>query len=189
MCMMMASMALGIVGAIGQYSQQKQATDDYNAQAAAAHRDADIAATNKYKDIDSKYIYDAKSLNQDGYKAALNGREEMSKGVASAGASGIAYGSNTLDNLMGQSSQIAAQNEANIRTKRDQNLDTVTNQGQTVQAEAQQRINSVPFKRDPSPLGMILGIANSAVGGMNGSGGMSGFFSNTSTPGIGFNAG
>jgi hypothetical protein len=188
--MMMAGVALGAIGAIAQYQQQKQATDDYNAQAAVAHRDAMIAATNKYKDIDSKYRYDAKSINQDGYKAALNAREEIAKGVASSGSMGLAYGSNTLDDLMGQSRQVAAQNEANIQTKRDQNFDTVVNNGQTIQAEAQQRINSVPFKRDPSPLGMILGIANSAVGGMGGGGGMSGFFANTnSMPGIGYNAG
>jgi hypothetical protein len=182
--MMMAGMALGIVGAIGQYAAQKKATDDYNKQAAIAHRDAMIAGTNKYRDNDSKFIYDAKSLNQQGYKAALNGREEMAKGLASSGGMGIDPGSNTLDNLMSSSRQIAAQNEANVQTKRDENFDSRNNNAASITSEIQGRINAVPFKAQPSPLGMILGIANSAVGGMGGGGGMSGFFGSTS-PGIG----
>lgn len=183
MCMMMAGMALGVVGAIAQYQQQKQATDDANAQIAAAHRDAQIAATNKYKDIGTQDVYNQKSLNQQGYKAALNAREEMAKGVASSGAMGIAPGSATLDNLMSQTRQIAAQNESNIQTKRDEQFATYENQGQTIQAEAQSRINETPFKREPSPLGMILGIGNSIVGGMGG-GGMGGFFGSSTTSGI-----
>ncbi len=185
MCMMMAGMALGIVGAIGQYAAQKQATDDYNRQAAEAHRNAMIAATNKYKDIGTQAIYNNRDLVQKGYKAALNARAEQATGIASSGASGIAYGSHTLENLMGQSSQIAAQNESNIATKQEENVQTYSNNGQSIMAEAQQRISSVPFKRQPSPLGMILGIANSVVGGMGGGGGgMGGFFGNTTNTGI-----
>lgn len=181
MCMAMAGAMLGTVGAIGQYAAQSQATSDYNAQAAAAHRDADIAATNKYHDLDSKYVYNTRSLNEQGYKAALNGREEVARGVASAGAMGIAAGSNTLDGLIGQSRQIAANNENNIQTKRDDMFDSLQAQGQEVQAEAQSRIDATPFKRDPSPLGMVLGIANSFVK----SPGMNGFFNQSTTmPGI-----
>lgn len=173
--MMMAGMALGVVGAIAQYQQQKQATDDYNAQAAAAHRDAMIAATYKYKDVQSKYIYDNKALNQEGYKAALKSRESIATGVASSGAMGFDPGSITIANLVGEQSQQAAQNEANIGTKREDAFAQMTGQGMSIQAEAQQRINSMPFKRGPSPLGMILGIGKSVVGGMGGGGGMSGF--------------
>jgi hypothetical protein len=189
--MMMAGAALGIIGAIGQYAAQKQATDDYNQQAAIAHRDAQIAATNKYKDVGSQTVWNIKDLNQKGYKAALNAREEQAKGIASSGASGIAYGSNTLDNLMAQSSQINAENQANITAKRDEQLAAYGNQTQSIQAEAQGRIDSVPFKRGPSPLGMILGIANSVVGmGGGGGGGMSGFFGSTnSMPGVGMSFG
>jgi hypothetical protein len=182
--MMMAGMALGIVGAIGQFAAQKKATDDYNRQAAEAHRDASVAANNKYNDLGSQYIYNAKSLNQQGYKAALNAREEMAKGVSSSGAMGIAYGSNTLDNLMDQSRQIAAQNESNLQAKRDENQGSYRNQGASVQAEAQSRITATPFKAQPSPLGMLLGIGNAVAGGMGGGGGMSGFFGASTNSGI-----
>lgn len=175
MCMMMASMGLGMIGAIGQYAAQKQATDDYNAQAAAAHRDAMIAATNKYKDVDTKYIYDNKSLNQQGYKAALQARDSIATGVASSGAAGINPGSITIANLVSQTQQQAAQNEDNIQTKRDDSFAQLLGQGETIKAEAQQRINAVPFKREPSPLGMILGIAGAGVKGMSDNGMMSGF--------------
>lgn len=170
MCMMMASMALGVVGAIAQYQGQKQATDDYNAQAAAAHRDANIAATNKYRDVDSKYIFDNKDLNQKGYKAALDAREAIATGVASSGAAGINPQSITIQNLVAQTTQQAAQNENNIQTKRDDAFAQLQGQGKTIEAEAQQRINSVPFKRDPSPLGAILGIATAGVKGMTDNG-------------------
>ncbi|WP_316172970.1 hypothetical protein [Bradyrhizobium sp. SZCCHNRI2049] len=174
MCMMMAGMALGVIGAIGQYAAQKQATDDYNAQAAAAHRDAQYAATLKYKDLDSKYIYDNKALQQQGYKSALNNRESIATGVASSGAMGIDPGSITIGNLVAQNKQQEAQNESNLQDKMDDARAQRDGQMQSVQAEAQQRINSVPFKREPSPLGAILGIGTSLVKGMGG-GGMSGF--------------
>jgi hypothetical protein len=167
--------------------QQKQATDDYNAQAAAAHRDALIAATNKYKDIDSKYIFDAKSLNQDGYKAALQARESLATGVASSGAMGFNPGSITIGNLVAQTQQQGAQNEANIQTKRDDARQQLVGQGESIEAEAAQRINSTPFKREPSPLGMVLGIGTSLVKGFSGNGMMAGFGSGM--PGINTNLG
>ena len=173
--MMMAGMALGIVGAIAQYQQQKQATDEYNANAMAAHRDARIAATNKYRDVQSKYIYDNKSVLQEGYKAALKGRESMATGVASSGAAGIDPHSATIEYLVAQNSQQMAQNESNLQTKRDDMFAQMMGQEDSIKAEAQQRINSMPLKSDPSPLGMILGIGKAVVGGIGGGGGLSGF--------------
>lgn len=183
MCMMMAGMALGAIGAIAQYEGQKKAVDDYNAQAAAAHRDAEIAATNKYKDIDTKYVYDSKSLNQQGYKAALQARETAATGIASSGSMGIDPGSITIENLVAQNSQQAAQNESNIQAKREDALTQLQGQGQSIQAEAQERIDATPFKAQPSPMGAILGIATSAVKGFGG-GGMAGF-DISNLPGVG----
>lgn len=167
--------ALGALGAVAQFAGQSQATDEYNASAAAAHRDADIAATNKYKDLGSKYVYDAKSLNQEGYKAALKGRAEIATGVASAGAMGIAPGSITLDNLVNSTKSQMATNEANIQNKRDDAHDTLLGNEDSVKAEAQQRINSTPFKSSPNPMNLMLGIATSGLNAGEKSGMISGF--------------
>jgi hypothetical protein len=176
--------AIGAIGAVAQFAGQKQATDDYNAQAAAAHRDAEIAATNKYKDLDTKYVYNAKSLNQEGYNAALKAREEIATGVASAGSSGVDASSITLQNLVNSTKTQAATNESNIQSKRDDNKDTLIANDASVQAEAQQRINSIPFKRGPNPLSLMLGIATSAANAGQQSGMISGFnFQPASTEG------
>lgn len=175
MCMMMASMALGVVGAIGQYAAQKKATDEYNQQAADAHRDAQVAATYKYKDVQSKYIYDNKSLIQQGYTAALKARDSIGTGKASAGAMGFDPSSITIQNLVAQTQQQAAQNASNIDTKREDAQAQMLGQEDTIKAEQQQRINSTPFKSQPSPLGMILGIGKAVAGGIGSSGLMTGF--------------
>jgi hypothetical protein len=153
-----------------QYAGQVSATNAYNAQAAAAHRDAMIAATNKYTDLERKYNYDTKSNNQEGYKAALKGREEMAAGIASSGSAGIAGGSITLDNLIATSRQTAAENEARVQGKRDDMKDSLIGNMTSVQAEAQQRINSMPFKEGPNPLGLAIGLASAGVGGASSAG-------------------
>jgi hypothetical protein len=161
--------AVAAAGSIVQFAGQAQATNDYNAQAAAAHRDARIAAVNKYGDIQRRYNYDAKANNQEGYKAALKGRAEIATGMASAGSAGIAGGSITLENLESMSRQIAAENETRVQTKRDDLRESFLGQGQSIQAEASQRINSMPFKRGPSPLGLAINLASAGVQGLGGS--------------------
>lgn len=167
MCTLMAAVAAA--SSAVQFMGQVQATNAHNAQAAAAHRDARIAAGNKYGDIQRRYNYDAKANNQEGYKAALKGRSEIATGIASAGSAGIAGGSITLENLEAMSRQIAAENEARVQTKRDDLRESFIGQGQSIQAEAQQRINSIPFKAKPNPLGLAINFASAAVQGMSGS--------------------
>lgn len=176
--------ATSAMGAVAKYSSDSQATAEYNAQAAAAHRDADIAATNKYKDLSTKYVYDAKSLNNDAYKATLKGRAELATGVASAGAVGIAPGSLTLNNLVAATRQQMANNESNISDKRDDNKETLVGADASVQAEAQQRINSMPFKAGPNPMTAALGVASAVVGGFQSVGNASPGGLGNSMPGI-----
>jgi hypothetical protein len=167
MCTLAAG--IGALGAIAQFSAQQSATKEYNEQAAIAHRDAEVAASYKYTDLDRKYVYDSASLNQEGYKDALKARSEQATGIASAGSAGIAGGSITLQNLVGASIQTAANNEANIQTKRDDSKDSLQSNLASVNAEAQQRINSVPFKAGPNPLGLAINIASAGLGGLNSS--------------------
>lgn len=163
MCTLMA--AVSAASSVVQFAGQQQATNAYNAQAAAAHRDAQIAATNKYTDLQRKYNYDAKATNQEGYRAALKARSEQGTLTASAGSSGIAGGSVTLDNLEAMSRQVGAENEARIQNRRDDLQDSFSGQVRSVEAEAQQRINSMPFKEGPNPLGLAIGMASAGITG------------------------
>lgn len=160
----MCTIAAGLMAASAavQYAGQVSATNAYNAQAATAHRDAQIAATNKYKDLDTKYTYDIKSTNKEGYKAAMKGRAEEASGIASAGAAGIAPGSLTLDALINATRQTAAENEATIQAKREDLAYTLSGNKAGVQAEASQRINSMPYKASPNPLGLAINMAGAA---------------------------
>lgn len=163
MCTLMAGVQA--VGAVASYVGQQQATDAYNANAAAAHRDAKYAAANKYSDLQRKYYFESKGTNQEGYKAALKARSEQGTLQASAGSSGIAGGSYTLDALEAQSRQIAAENESRVQAKRDDAQMALIGQSESVRAEAQQRINSMPFKEGPSPLGLAIGLASAGITG------------------------
>jgi hypothetical protein len=157
--------AIAAASSAVQFMGQAQATNEYNAQAAAAHRDARIAAANKYGDLQRQFNYDAKSTNQEGYKAAMKARAEQGTLVASSGAAGVAGGSITLENLIAMSQQVGAENEARIQAKRDDNKEGFIAKGETVKAEAQQRINSMPFKEGPNPLGLAINFASAAVQG------------------------
>jgi hypothetical protein len=157
--------AIAAASSAVQFIGQAQATNEYNAQAAAAHRDARIAAANKYGDIQRRFNYDARATNQEGYKAAMKARAEQGTLVASSGAAGVAGGSMTLDNLIAMSQQVAAENETRVQTKRDDAKEAFIGQGQSIQAEAQQRINSMPFKQGPNPLGLAINFASAAVQG------------------------
>ena len=163
MCTPMA--AIAAASSAVQFMGQVQATNEHNAQAAAAHRDARIAAANKYGDIQRKYNYDAKATNQEGYRAAMKARSEQGTLVASAGGAGVAGGSLTLDNLIAMSQQVGAENEARVQTKREDASEAFIGQGQSIRAEAQQRINSMPFKQGPNPLGLAINFASAAVQG------------------------
>ena len=147
------------------FAGEKSATDAYNAQASAAHRDARLAATYKYKDSQNKYNFDAKATNQEGYKAALKARAELGSLQASAGASGIAAGSLTLENLEAMSRQVAAENEARVDLKRDDAKESLVGQMVGIETEAKQRINSMPFKEGPNPLGLAIGLAGAGLKG------------------------
>ena len=155
------------------FAGEASAANAYNANAAAAHRDAGIAASIKYGDLQRRYVYEAKGLNQEGYKNQLKGRSEAATLTASAGSAGIAGGSITLENLLAQSAQIKAENESRIQTKRDDSMEAFMAQGDSVKAEAQQRINSTPFKDGPNPLGLAINLASAGLNAAQNNGSIS----------------
>lgn len=162
--------ALTAASAVTSFVGQQQASDAYNSQAAAAHRDAIIAANNKYGDLQRRYVYDEKAANQEGFKAAMKARSEQGTIVASAGSNGT--GGLTLDNLIAQSKQIGAENEARVQSRRDDLNDSLRSGLDSTRAEAQQRINSTPFKSGPNPLGLAINLAGAGVMGVAGANGL-----------------
>lgn len=186
MCTLMAG--LTAASAIVSYAGQQQATDEYNASAAAGRRDAGIAASAKYGDLQRKYVYDAKSTNQEGYKAAMKARSERGTLVASSGAAGIRGGSVTLENLIGMNAQIGAENEARVQAKREDSYMAFTSQGKSIEAEAGQRINALRDKAGPNPLGLAIGLASAGVGGAQAAGYISPQLGGFNTPLFGPNS-
>lgn len=159
----MAAIGFG-VSAIGQaagYAQSQQDTDNYNAQAKQNAINASVAASNKYADAGRQYAYDVMHTQQEGYNQAMKARQAHGSAVASAGSSG--FEGATVNDVLNDIDQQEAINEANSQTKIDDKKQAYQGQVQSYEAEAQNRINSMPLKSDPSPLGAILGIATAGL--------------------------
>lgn len=159
------STGLSIAGSVMQYQGQKSATDQYNQQAAINARDAQLAFANKTADINRNYIYDAKANQQEGYKNAMALRRGEGTIKASAGASGLDASSLSVDSILANERQIAAGNEAIINDRVDNLKSSRQSQVDTAMAEAQGRINSMPYKAGPNPLGLAINVAGDLVGG------------------------
>jgi hypothetical protein len=166
MCELMAAMtvastALSAAGAVAQHQGQQSATDAYNASAAQNANFASVAATRKYNDENTRTYYDMLSINKEGYKAALRGREASATARASSGSAGVAGLS--VDNIYAAVKQQAAENETNVQLKREDRLAAADARMDSYEAEAQGRINSMPYKAGPDPLALGINLASEAT--------------------------
>ena len=166
MCELMAAMtvastALSMAGSVAQYSGQQAATNAYNASAAQNAMSASVAATRKYNDEEARTYYDMLSINKEGYKNAMRGREALGMARASAGSSGV--GGISVDNIFAAVKQQAAENEGNIQLKREDRMLARDSRMDTYEAEAQGRINSMPYKAGPDPLALGINLASDAT--------------------------
>lgn len=166
MCELMAAMAvastaLSAAGAVTQYQGQQAATDAYNASAAQNAMSASVAATRKYNDENTRTYYDMLSINKEGYKAAMRGREALGTARASAGSAGVSGLS--VDNIFAAVKQQAAENETNIQLKREDRMLARDARMDSFEAEAQGRVNSMPYKAGPDPLALGINIAETGV--------------------------
>lgn len=167
MCMAMAGMMFSMVGAIANYANQVHQTEVYNAQAKQNAINASLAAQSQYQDNQKKFIYDSKELQQQGYQAEMKAKQAKGVAMASAGSSGIDASSLSVHDIIADLDQKNAVNLSNLSTKQDDKRDAYLSDNKTAYYQAQNRINSMPYKETPSPLGMILGIGQSLVGGMS----------------------
>lgn len=160
--------ALSAVGSVAQFSEQSAAVKEENAMRAVARRDASLAAQRQYEDAGKKLIYDSRAAQQEGYRAEMKARSAASVARASTGTSGLSLGdSYSVDDILSAINQENAMNQDIIKTKQDELKDTYKNTVDSAEAQAKQRINSLPDKKGPSPLGLVINLAGTAFQGYN----------------------
>lgn len=149
--------------AVASYAGQQQATQANNEAALANAQSASIAAGYKYADNNARYAYNARSLQREAYKAAMEGRARESTGVASAGSAGVSGIS--LGALIADTRRQAAENAYVAGEKRADLFQSTILNNQAAEAEAQGRINSFPMASGPSPLGLAINLGDAVVQG------------------------
>ena len=171
MCTMLAAAGFAIqaAGAVANFAAQQSATDAHNQQVLVNARDASIAATNKYTDEQRRMVYDARKNQQEGYKAVMSGRQAKGTAVASAGSSGFDMSSLSVGSILANEQQKINQNLDIVRTEFDDMKDAYRSRVRSYEAEAQGRINSMPMKAGPSPLGLAINIAGAGLNAYRGS--------------------
>jgi hypothetical protein len=163
MCTVTAALAAGqaVVGFVG----QQQAANAQNATAAAAHQSASLAAQRQYEDEQRRYRFDAKATQMEGYDAVMRGRQAASTVAASAGASGFDMGSLSVSSILAAEAQKTAANIAKVDAKQEDLKTSYEAKVDSYEAQAQGRINSMPFKAGPNPLGLAINLAGAAYQG------------------------
>ena len=158
-----ASFAVSSAGAVVGYEGQVDATNAANAQAAAAHRNAGLAATRQYEDAQRKYEYEARSTQQQGNQAAMAGRAAIAQGVAAAGASGIDAGSISVTDILNEQRRQTALNLQNVSSRQSDLNQAFISEGRAIEQQAQGRIDSTPFQSGPSKLALMIDVGKAGV--------------------------
>jgi hypothetical protein len=171
MCSPMAAVGFGLqaIGSVAGYGQQAADVKQANAEARQNAVNASVAASHQYEDEGRKLSYDTKALQQEGYNQAMEARRATGTAIASAGSSGLDVGSISVHSILSDIDQQEAINESNTQSKMDDKQEAYKANTISEKAQAQGRINSMPLKRKPSPLGAILGIATAGVDAITGS--------------------
>jgi hypothetical protein len=165
MCTPLAAVGFGLqaIGQVAGFAGQSQATDEYNKTAAQNAVNASVAASHQYEDEGRKMVYNSKQIMQEGYKTTMESRRAKGTAIASAGSSGIDASSLSVESILASIDQDQALSEANTKTKMDDLDDQYKSNTTSEEAQAQGRINSMPFKKGPSPLGLAINIASGAL--------------------------
>ena len=166
MCTITAAMAgaSAVAGFVGQAQEAKTA----NGNLAQAHQDASLAAQRKYEDEQRRMRFDARATQKEGYASIMRGREAVSTVRASAGASGFDIGSLSVGAIIAAERQKTAENSDKVRSKMEDLKTSYEAKVDSYEAEAQGRINSMPFKAGLNPLGLAINLAGAAYQGYKG---------------------
>lgn len=170
MCNPMAAIGFGLSAAsqVAGFSAQQQQTDAYNAAAQQNAINAGVAASNKYGDEQRSFVYDSKKNMQEGMKAVFASRKARGTALASAGSAGIDGSSISLGDILSDINQENALNLSNIKAKQEDATSAFRSNVKSYEAEAQGRINSMPYKEGPNPLALGLNIASAGLGAVKG---------------------
>lgn len=168
MCTPMAGIGIGMqmLGQVAGFAGQQHQTDLYNAAARQNAINASVAATHQYEDEGRKFIYNMREVQQEGYQAVMKGRQAVGTTVASAGGAGFDASSISVGDIISAENQKTAWSVDNIRTKQDDQKNVLKSSEDSEYAQAQGRINSMPFKEGPSALGLAIGLGSDIVGGI-----------------------
>lgn len=161
MCGPLAAIGFGLQAAsqVAGFAGQQQATDDYNAAARQNAINASLAMTHKTEDEQRRYAYDTKNNISQAYDAIMKARQAKGTAIASAGTAGLDASSLSVDSILSNIGNQEAESVNNFQAKQDDMEDAYRSRTRGYYYEAMGRINSMPFKRGPSPLGLGLGIA------------------------------
>jgi hypothetical protein len=169
-CTIAAGIGFGLqaIGSIAGFAGQQSQTDAYNATARQNAINASVAATHKYEDEGRRFVYNSKKNMQEAYDVSIRDRQARATSLASAGTAGFDGSSLSLNAILADMDSQDARSMSKAQTKQDDLHDTYSSNVLTSQAEAQGRINSMPFKAGPSPLALGLGIAQSGFDSFSG---------------------
>lgn len=163
MCSPMAAIGFGLSAAsqVAGFAGQQQATDEYNRTAAQNAVNAKVAAANAYGDEQLKYSYDSKKNAQEAYDAVMKARQAKGIVQASAGSAGFDASSLSVSDLVSEQSRAEARDHYNFLTKQEDMSNNYDSRTKSIKAQAEGRINSMPYKSGPSALALGIGIAKS----------------------------
>lgn len=161
------SVGLSAASSAAGFAGQQSQTNSYNAAAKQNAINASVAATHQYEDEGRRLISDAKQTNNEGYQAIMKARQAKGTVMASAGTSGMDAGSLSVDSILAGISSDEANSGYAVASRHDDGEANYRSAGRGIEAQAQGRINSMPFKDGPSPLGMALSIGTDALGSIS----------------------
>lgn len=166
MCAPMTAISAGLsaAGGAASFMGQQQATDDYNATARQNAINANLATTQQYTDEQRKMTADAQQTNQQGYAAEMKARQAVGAAKASTGSAGLDMSSLSVNSILSDLHNQEAQNEYAVQDRHENEAVNYNSRTNAEQLQAQGRINTMPYKDGPSPLGAALSIGSSVFG-------------------------
>lgn len=154
---------LSAIGQGASFIGQQNATNQYNAAAKQNAINASLAAQRQYEDEGRRYFYNNKQNLQQGFQTEMKARQARGTAVASAGTAGIDASSISVQSILNDIDQQQAANDGVLRDKQEDAESAFRSRVDSYEAQAQGRINSMPFKEGPSPLALGLGIADAGL--------------------------
>lgn len=165
----MTAIAVGlqVAGSAAGFAGQQSAANKYNGVAQQNAINANVAASRKYSDEQRRLTSEARQANTEGYNAAIKAKQARGTVLASAGTSGMDAGSISVNSILSGIENDDANNQYAVQNRHDDDRTNYSSNVQAYQAEAQGRINSMPYKDGPSALGLALSIGSSVLGGVS----------------------